>query len=201
MPRISVQKQQDRYDTILHAARLVLAEKGYEAASIGDIAAAANVSDGLIYRYFDGKRNLLMAVLGEFYRRVIQELDEAVNREQGFRPRLRALVNKHTEVFAADAELCRLFLTQIRVASDYRGSQIYQLNRRYTAILLRLVETGIAEGQLRHGVDPRVLRDMLFGGIEHLAWRHISGGNTGNLARGGDQIANVLLDGICRVPA
>lgn len=197
MPRITAQRQQDRYLAILEAARSVLADKGYEAASIGEIARQAGISEGLIYRYFDNKRDLLMAVLGQFYLRVINGLESTVARKNTFRDRLRILIKKHLEAFASDTELCRLFLTQVRVASDYRGSEIHRLNRRYTSILLGVIQDGIAEGVVRADVDPRMLRDMLFGGIEHFAWRYIDNRSSA-LLKGESRIANILLDGVCR---
>ena len=197
MPRITAQRQQDRYDAILEAARTVLADRGYEAASIGEIARQAGISEGLIYRYFDNKRDLLMAVLGQFYLRVINGLQNAVVRKQTFRERLRILIKKHLEAFSSDTELCRLFLTEVRVASDYRGSEIYRLNRRYTSILLGVIQDGIAEGVVRADVDPRMLRDMLFGGIEHFVWRHIDNRSSA-IPKGESRIANILLDGVCR---
>src|SRR5438270_7895884 len=59
MPAISPQRMRDRYDAILAAATRVFAEKGYSTASITEIAKAADISDGLIYKYFDNKRDLL----------------------------------------------------------------------------------------------------------------------------------------------
>jgi len=197
MPRISAQRQQDRYDAILEAARKTLTTKGYEAASMGEIAEEAGISEGLIYLYFKNKRDLLTAVLTQFYLRVTTGLEEAIGKRRGFRAKLRAVIDKHVEAFASDTDLCRLFLTEVRVASDYRKSTIYELNKRYTSLLLRVVQDGIAEGVVRSDIEPRMLRDLLFGGIEHLAWRHIHDGKALRLS-GAGRIADVLLDGVCR---
>src|ERR1700693_2106619 len=71
MPAISAERMQDRYDAILDAAKRAFAEKGYEGASIADIARIAQISDGLAYRYFRNKRDLLFAVLQRFYERIL----------------------------------------------------------------------------------------------------------------------------------
>lgn len=196
MPRISAQKLQDRYDAIVQAARTTLAAKGFEAASISEIARRANVSDGLIYRYFTDKRALLMAVLGQFYKHVIEDLEEAVGREDGFERQFRALVATHIRVFSSDPEICRLFLTEVRVANNYRDSEIYKMNRQYTSILVRITQVGIDDGIVSPDVDPRMLRDLLFGGIEHFAWRHINDAGSVDLELGAVRIAEMLLSGI-----
>lgn len=50
---------------IVEAAYRVLAERGYQAASIKEIARAAGVAPGLIHYYFAPKEELLLAVLRE----------------------------------------------------------------------------------------------------------------------------------------
>ena len=82
MPAISAERMQDRYDAILDAAKRAFAEKGYEGASIADIARIAQISDGLAYRYFRNKRDLLFAVLQKFYERILVDLETQV-----FKPR------------------------------------------------------------------------------------------------------------------
>ena len=75
MPAISPERMQDRYDAILDAAQRAFAEQGFEGASIADIARIAGISDGLVYRYFRNKRQLLYGVLQKFYERILIDLE------------------------------------------------------------------------------------------------------------------------------
>ena len=88
MPAISPQRMRDRYDAILGAATRVFAEKGYSTASITEIAQAADISDGLIYKYFANKRDLLEHVLTSFYERTISDLEAKVATGRSFEERL-----------------------------------------------------------------------------------------------------------------
>src|SRR3954468_17482194 len=88
MPAISPQRMRDRYDAILAAATRVFAEKGYSTASITEIAQAADISDGLIYKYFANKRDLLEQVLTSFYERTISDLESRVAAGRSFEERL-----------------------------------------------------------------------------------------------------------------
>jgi TetR/AcrR family transcriptional regulator, fatty acid metabolism regulator protein len=132
MPAISAERMQDRYDAILDAAKRAFAEKGFEGASIAEIARIAKISDGLAYRYFRDKRELLYGVLQKFYERILVDLELQVFKHDSFRARLEALIKRHTQVFVSDTDLCRLFIAEVRTASDYEGSAIQNLNRRYT---------------------------------------------------------------------
>jgi TetR/AcrR family fatty acid metabolism transcriptional regulator len=201
MPAISPERMRGRYETILAAASRAFAEKGYETTSITEIARAADVSDGLIYKYFSNKRDLLEHVLRNFYERVIEDLGAKVARGKGFREQLYILISEHLSVFVAERNLCRLFISEVRIASDYRGSAIQQLNRRYTSILVKMVEEAEASGEIPNKVDPRVVRDMLFGAIEHSAWRHTIGKRPLDVQTMARAITDIFLTGLCPDPA
>jgi TetR/AcrR family transcriptional regulator, fatty acid metabolism regulator protein len=197
MPVIGPDRMRDRYDAILAAATRAFAENGYQATSITAIARAAEVSDGLIYKYFANKRDLLEQVLRAFYERVIVDLDAKVTRGRNFGERLYILISEHLSTFVAERDLCRLFISEVRIAGDYRGSAIQQLNRRYTSVLVTLVDEAIARGELRAGVEARVVRDMLFGAIEHSAWRHVVGRRPLDVPKLARAMTDVFLSGLC----
>jgi AcrR family transcriptional regulator len=52
-----------RKNQILNAATTIFAQKGYTATSTREIARRANVSEGLIYSYFESKDHILLAIL------------------------------------------------------------------------------------------------------------------------------------------
>jgi TetR/AcrR family transcriptional regulator, fatty acid metabolism regulator protein len=200
MPAISAQRMRDRYDSILAAASRAFAEKGYETTSITEIARAADVSDGLIYKYFSNKRDLLERVLEDFYERVIEDLGAKVAGEKSFGEQLYILISVHLSTFVAERNLCRLFISEVRTASDYRGSAIQQLNRRYTSILIKMVDDAVTSGEIPRDVDPRVVRDMLFGAIEHSAWRHTIAKRPIDVAGMARSITDIFLNGLCPAP-
>lgn len=200
MPAISRQRMRDRYDTILAAASRAFAEKGYETTSITEIARAAEVSDGLIYKYFSNKRDLLERVLEDFYERVIEDLGAKVAGGKSFSEQLYILISVHLSTFVAERNLCRLFISEVRTASDYRGSAIQQLNRRYTSILIKMVDEAVTSGEIPRDVDPRVVRDMLFGAIEHSAWRHTIAKRPLDVAGLARSITDIFLNGLCPGP-
>jgi len=196
VPVITQRRLQARYDSILRAAKDVFAEHGYADASIGDIARRAGVSDGLVYRYFENKRDLLYHVLRVFYERLIKNLEETVLRENGFEARLRSLIRGHMDVFVADAALCRLFISEVRVASDYQDSPIQDLNRLYTSVLNRIVDAAQAAGEIRRDINPRLLRDVIFGAIEHWAWRLLGGRGEVDAAAAARELTTLLVHGM-----
>ena len=197
MPAISPQRMQDRYDAILDAAKGAFADKGFEGTSIAGIARVAQISDGLVYRYFRSKRELLYEVLRKFYERILLDLETQVFKHDAFPARLEALIRRHLEVFVSDTDLCRLFISEVRTASDYEGSSIQELNRLYTSVLIRIVKDAVKTGEVRPDVNPKLLRDVIFGAIEHLAWRHVNGKGQLRVTQTARDLTLMLTSGIC----
>lgn len=175
MPVISPRRMQDRSDSILDAARSAFAETGFENTSVAQIARRASISDGLLYRYFRNKRDLLNEVLRRFYERTMIDLEEIAARDQAFADQLRDLVRRHLQTFVDDVDLCRLFFAEVRTQTDYAVSPIRQLNQRYTSIVVGLVQKAADRGEIRNGVDSRLVRDLIFGTVEHRAWSAVQG--------------------------
>jgi TetR/AcrR family transcriptional regulator, fatty acid metabolism regulator protein len=175
MPVISAKRMQDRRDSILAAAKDAFAERGFEGTSIADIARGAGVSDGLVYRYFANKRDLLNEVLRAFYERTMVDLEAIAARDASFEARLHDLIHRHLQTFVADVDLCRLFIAEVRTQSDYQNSPVHELNRRYTSILVRIIQAGVASGEVRDDIDIRLVRDVIFGAIEHRSWAAVNG--------------------------
>ncbi len=76
-----------RQRALMAAATCVFAEHGYDAATTREVAERAGCSEGLIHRYFHGKRGLMRAILDEraleFTRRMAKELpDKPTVREE-----------------------------------------------------------------------------------------------------------------------
>ncbi len=200
LPIISAERRRSRYDTILEAAKGAFAERSFEAVSIAQIAKRAGVSDGLVYHYFRDKRDLLFHVLRAFYERIMLDLEDKVTRERSFAARLEALIRSHLEVFVADTDLCRLFISEVRVASDYQGSAIQELNRAYTSILITIVDDAVRAGEVMAEISPRLLRDAIFGAIEHRAWRYVNGRGRLDTAETARELTRLFVHGLAGPP-
>ncbi|MFD7618510.1 TetR/AcrR family transcriptional regulator [Streptomyces sp. NPDC059802] len=83
-------------ERLLDAARQLLAEGGYPAASISALARRAGVATGSVYNHFASKQELLAAVFRHVAGHELSAVREAVQAHSGVTEQLRALV----EVFS-----------------------------------------------------------------------------------------------------
>tara|TARA_R110002096_G_scaffold34331_3_gene98033 strand:+ start:14724 stop:15422 length:699 start_codon:yes stop_codon:yes gene_type:complete len=165
----------ERIAEICRAARVAFAENGYEGAVIADIAAAAGIAEGTIYKLFDSKRDLLHAVIADWYGSFVADLDRQLASLNDPAQKLRFLIWHHLTVINTDPALCRVFFREIRAYDGYRGSSMYELNRTYTAFTVQVIEEGVASGAFRADVPVAMVRDAVFGGLEHYTWRFLAG--------------------------
>jgi AcrR family transcriptional regulator len=70
-------------ERILDAAEEVFAERGFDAASLGDVADRVGIRPQAIYNHFSGKRELYAAVLERLLGPFLALLDEARRRRRG----------------------------------------------------------------------------------------------------------------------
>ena len=191
----------EREAEILAAAREVFAEQGYAAAAVAEVASRAGVVEGTVYSYFESKRALLIAVMKGFYEELITETDRGLQAVRGTENQLRFVIRHHLDTFARDLGLCRVIVSEARPDVALYDEAILELNRRYTGLALRVLEEGVRDGTLRPDLVPSVIRDLLYGGIEHAVWRFVFTGAPLDAAAVADQLADALLSGILVRPA
>jgi AcrR family transcriptional regulator len=164
----------DRPREILDAALTVFVTKGFAATKLDDVAAAAGISKGLLYRYFDNK--------AELFKEVVRQTLVTTIRDVGDRARASG-----TALAALD-----LFLEQmIAIAGDPRRSAIPKLVISESgsfpdlavfylaevigpglAQLAALIRRGIESGEFRQ-VDPDLTaRSIIAPLLLAVIWRH-----------------------------
>jgi len=181
---------------IIAAARETFLEKGFERASVSEIASKVGVVEGLLYSYFPTKRDMLNEVLRGMYEPLIQEMEENFNRIHGLRSRMRFLVWRHLRVYVEDPGLSRLVLHEVRTRPEYFNSALHGLHVRYTDFLMRTVRDAVVDGELPEGTDSAMVRGIVYGGLEHRMWGVLFGRDSVDLELETDRFTKMVLSGI-----
>jgi AcrR family transcriptional regulator len=194
-------RRMKRAAEILAAAREVFLDKGFERASVSEIAARVGVVEGLVYTYFPTKRDLLNEVLRGMYEPLIADIAEGFSRLTGLRSRLRFLVWRHLRVYVEEPSLSRIVLHEVRTSPEYFKSVLHDLQVSYTAFLLRTVREAVADGELPPDTDAEMVRSMVYGGIEHRMWSLLFGRGTIDVEATADRYTAMLIGGVLASPS
>jgi AcrR family transcriptional regulator len=148
---------------VLDAARALFAERGYEPATIRDIAKGAGMSTGAVFANFQDKAELFEAVLAEDLARLAEALKAAVAAESSVRGRLVAALTA-----AYHESLEHLPLVQAVVARSWFQPVAAEMRSRAAArpvsgVVSDALQAGVREGELRQDADIRLLGELIYG--------------------------------------
>lgn len=185
-----------RVADIMAAARSVFRERGYEDAPLSEIAERSNVVEGSIYRYFENKRDLLVKVIEDWYEGMLADYEQQLAGICGTRNRLRYMVWRHLMTIHEEPALCNLMFQHLRTGSDYSSTSVHDLNRQYTRKTLDIINEGITTGELRTDLPLRMVRDMIYGCIEHHTWAYLRGEGDFDPDTTADAIVDLIFNGL-----
>ena len=172
MPKISTRARraltEERRKQILDAATKVFAAKGFDRATIADIARAAGIAEGSIYNYFKNKSDLLISIP----RQVIQPPVESVigqMRAASAAPippelMLPIVAKNMTAVFRQNGHIFRILMSALPTLSQSAREQYVNRVIFYVWDILETYFRELAEeGILRRDLDPAILTRAFVG--------------------------------------
>lgn len=168
-------KSQRRVTGLLAAARTVFSEHGYHRATTAQIAEVAGVSEATVFTYFASKHELCIQVIKDWYDEISRELEREVPRLHGIHAQLRHVVRQHLCTLLADGSgMCALVLGEGRTMVPELAEVITACQRRYTTPLMDCLAQAMQAGQIRQDMPLRLLRDLVYGSMEHVLWDSIT---------------------------
>ncbi len=159
-------------ERILEAAIQVFATKGYHAARMDDIVAAAGTSKGGLYFHFPGKDKLFLAVIDEFAALLEARLTEAIAREQGGVRRVEAALRAGLETFGKYRPLAKVFLVQAAGLGQTFETKRLQILDRFAHLIRTYLDQAVAEGDIPP-LDTEVAAYAWVGAINELVIRWV----------------------------
>jgi len=186
-----------RRGRILWALAESMAEKGYRATTIADIARVARVSKTVVYTHFRDKEHCLLELYSRATDRVLEVVREAQEdaHEQGlsWRDRLRAVIRAYFETLATGPAVAWASLIEVQAAGRSALSLRREVLERYVDLL-----TAVADELARdHPEEVRPVERRLIlaavGGINELMLARIERGDAEHLPEDADVAADVLI--------
>jgi AcrR family transcriptional regulator len=139
-------------ERLLEAAAKVFAERGYQAASVDEIAAAAGLSKGAVYWNFSSKDELFHALLEERIDRQLEETAEFLRSAPTDRPIDPAVANRWEATLGREREL--MLLSQELWARAVRDPELRARYAERQARLRDVLADGLRTRVRRTGAPP-----------------------------------------------
>lgn len=188
-------RKDHRPQEILSAARQLVEEEGAAATSMARIAKLAGVSEATVYKYYESKQDLINQVLAEWALPFVSRLDQELQYVKGLRPQLSLIADRFLRSMEETPKFHRVFYQELRW-SDYKGSELHRINHTFAQTVVTAVQRAIADGEVRSNLNPIIIRDMLFGGLEHIALRTSFIGKKIDIDKEVTSYIDILMSGI-----
>lgn len=152
-----------RKERILAAAADLVAHKGYHAVSMADIGAAAGITGSGIYRHFDSKSAVLVALFDRVIDALLAEGQQIVQEHNDLRQALIQLIAGQIEFVVADRQLAQVYHNEIHNLPEDDRRRLRRKQRMYVEEWVHLL------GELRQELrddEARALVHMAIGAIQ-----------------------------------
>lgn len=172
---------------LLRAAARVFRERGVAGAGMREIAAAADVSPGILYHYFSGKDELLYFCQDRALDRMLASATEARSKKASSGDRLRVVLRAHVLCLLDDVEGSIAHLESADVPARLR-ERILGKRDRYERGIRSIVADGMERGAFRR-FDAALVTRAILGAVNWTARWYKPGGD-----RSPQEVAAELAD-------
>lgn len=140
-----------RKDEILSAARTVFATRGFNDATVDDIAAAAGIAKGTVYLYFPSKKEIYLAALKHGILELQAQTRSAMQKADGIQAKLQAFVRTRLEYADANRDFFKIYHSEFgnltkAATSDQEFQQLYLQQAK---ALETVLQNALKNGEIR----------------------------------------------------
>jgi AcrR family transcriptional regulator len=149
---------------ILKSAVKIFARSNYRGAKTADLAAAAGVSEALIYRFFPSKKAIFLEILQHISQRVLVLWQEELDAEDDATRALRNMGMRYYDQMQKHPHELRVQFQAISEVNDRAvAKQLRQDHEAYMRFIAKVLRKGIRQGTIRRNADVNTLA-FLFNG-------------------------------------
>jgi AcrR family transcriptional regulator len=162
-------------DAIVDVAVQVFLQRGYDGASLDQVAEAAGITKASIYYHAEGKEALLARGAGRALEALFAVLEEPAAKEGREIDRLKYVMKRTIEITVKRLPEVALLL---RVRGNTETERwILEQRRRFDRLVAAMVNQAQTKGEIRVDIEPGLITRLLFGMLNSITeWYRPGGG-------------------------
>jgi AcrR family transcriptional regulator len=154
--------KREKLERIRRAARAVFLSKGFDAATLRQIALAADVAFGTLFLYARDKQDLLLLLFEEELPSVTERAFRKAKPDLSFIEQVLAFFAEFYAFFSATPQLSRDMMREITFSGGIVGKRIWAGVQESERYLARLVARAQADGHVSSSIAPDVAAHLIF---------------------------------------
>lgn len=190
-------RKQATRQRILDGAMSLFTERGYEAATVAEICARADVAHQTFFNHFPRKQDLLADIFRTGIDLLWSTLEDACREAPTTRGRIGWFFETWTQRTVGMGRHARDITVEIVRANQ--NTLVVEESRRVSDVFTALIERGLEIGDVTREHDPAVLAQLVQG-AHHMLMQSWSENPDVDLVERGRQLANLVADAVERSP-
>ena len=138
---------------LIDAANAVFAERGYDAATTRQIAERARCAEGLIHRYFNGKRGLLLAILETKAAHIVDEFESDLPDRENVLDEITSILVRDLDLFWERRDFMRVSVSQAMIDPEIGRTISANINNQRVRLTLAKLRRHQEAGRIRAEAD------------------------------------------------
>lgn len=147
---------------VLDAARTLFAERGYDAATIRDIAKGAGMSTGAVFANFQDKAELFECVFAEEMEGLLADIQSAAAKEGSVAERLAEGLTAGYHRSLSHLPLMQAMIARSWFQPEDADLRTKEFVKPIVGAIVEVLQAGIAAGSLRQDLDQALLGRMIW---------------------------------------
>jgi TetR/AcrR family transcriptional regulator len=183
-----------KMESIFQASIDIFSEKGFEKATMDEIAARANVAKGTIYYHFKSKEELFLFLVEEGFSVLMNRVEQQLQTAGSAVDKLTVILEEQLRFFHSYRDFCVILLRESWGTAN-RQLEFRRKIGTYTRIIEQILKEGMERGELIE-VDVQTTSSAIFGAISLAAYRYIMNQETFDPESLKNTLSVMLLDGL-----
>ncbi|MCC7082957.1 MAG: TetR family transcriptional regulator [Burkholderiales bacterium] len=180
---------------IQEASKQLIAQQGYGATTMRQVARQVSVKGASLYYHFPGKEAILYAILDEGNRRLLDAAAAAMASGPQDPPSLlRRLVREHIRILATDPEQFMVVSRELKRVKGERRRKIIAQRDQYEAAIQNVLHRGIQDSSFRR-FNVKVVSYGIIAFMNGVAFWYRTGGHL-SVNKIAEEYSEVLLQGL-----
>lgn len=172
-------EKEARREVILDAAEVVIRERGFESATMDDIAEKAELGKGTLYLYFKNKTSIYVAICERGSRKLNEEMGSVLTLEMSGLKMIEEIGHTYLAFIRENPHYFHAFSYYEGIMDEdiLTGSEIVRQceenARTAMTYIVRSIQIGMQDGSIDDGYDPKELGIIIWGaskGIVHMSF-------------------------------
>ena len=196
-------KAEDTPERILKAAEKLFARRGYGGTTTRDLAQAAGVAEGTLFRHFESKKAILVEVATRGWMEILTDLLTALS-EMGSYKAVAQVMRKRMLSLNANTDMMRVCFMEAQFHPELRDRVQAEVIDKMTDVAEAFFQTGIDRGTYRQ-MNPRVAALIFLGMFTVAGFSNTTMGDKPSSPKDmqemAETLADIFLNGVLADPA